>query len=190
MTKFILIGGYIRKAPDGGEAIFKEFVKGFDPKKEVKILDCVFADPENAEKKFQEDKEKMSKHISNFTLELANEENFKEQIKSSDVLFLRGGDTDTLFNTLKKCGDWVSELKNKTVAGSSAGAMVLAKYSHALIKDEIIEGFGIVPAKVIAHFESEMYEVDWGKALMQLTTHGEDLPLYPLKEGEFVVIEQ
>lgn len=43
MTKYILVGGYPRKAEDGGKALAEEMMKGFeDP---VKFLICYFARP-------------------------------------------------------------------------------------------------------------------------------------------------
>jgi peptidase E len=190
MTKYILIGGYLQKASDGGQAFVEEFVKDFQDRTTVRVLDCIFADPVQAEVKFQEDKERMSKFVPNLQMELADPKNFLEQVRVSDAIFFRGGDTDTLISTLKECGDWVSSLEGKTVAGTSAGAMALAKYSHALIKDRLTEGLGLVPVKVIAHWKSEIYEVDWEQALENLTNHKEDLPVYTLKEGEYVVLEQ
>ncbi len=189
MTKYILVGGYVWKAEDGGKAFVQELVKGFD--KPVKILDCLFASaPHEVENKFKEDRELFSKFDPDVKLELAIPEKFLEQLKSANVLFLKGGDTEQLMQALKKCGDWLAYLDGKTVAGTSAGAMALVKYSHALEKDKLIEGFGIVPLKIIAHWESQIYDVSWGKVLMELASHGEDLPIHTLREGEFIVIEK
>jgi peptidase E len=187
MTKYILVGGYWTKGENEGQNFALELVKGFD--RPVKILDCIFADSEQADNKFLEDKERFSKFISNFELELATEDRFKTQIETADIVFFRGGDTEALINTLKKCGDWQSKLEGKTVAGTSAGAMALAKYSHALTQNKLIEGFGLVPVKVIAHWQSELYEVEWQKALAGLKAYKEDLPIYTLKEGEYKVFE-
>ena len=190
MTKYILVGGYVKKAPDGGRAFFEELVSGFDSNKIIKILYCVFADPLKAEVKFNEDKEKMSEFISNFTLELAEESKFLEQVKESDVVFLKGGETDLLLGALNKHADWVKYLDKKTVAGTSAGAMAIAKYSHALEQDNIMEGLGLLPVKVIAHWQSDIYDIDWSQALYEVKNYKEDLPVYTLAEGEFVVIEK
>lgn len=55
-TKFILVGGYVRKAPDGGKTFVEELVKGFT--EPVKILDCVFARLQSVwEKTLAEDRE-------------------------------------------------------------------------------------------------------------------------------------
>jgi len=91
-TKFILVGGYIPKAVDGGNAFCEELVKDFHRDWPVKILDCMFARPkESWDEKFTEDTIFFSKFVKDFKLELAQPEKFIEQIQSSDVIFLRGG---------------------------------------------------------------------------------------------------
>jgi peptidase E len=188
MTKYILAGGYIQKAEDGGRAFCEELVKDVEVYRQVKILDCMFARPVDSWKeKLEEDHKLFSKFFKNFKLVLADENKFTEQVKEADVVFLRGGETDMLLDRLNKSPDWTKELDGKTVAGTSAGAMALAKYSHALEKDELIEGLGVLPVKMIAHWKSTIYDIDWEKALQQLKSYKEDLPLYTLAEGEFKV---
>ena len=56
MTKYILVGGYIHKAQDGGKAFCEELVKGFNENRPIKILDCMFARPrESWEEKINQD---------------------------------------------------------------------------------------------------------------------------------------
>jgi peptidase E len=191
MTKYILVGGYIGKAPDGGKAFFEELIKGFSPGRKIRILDCLFAEPEEKWKdKFDEDLVKFSNHIDNFELELAHPEKFLEQVKSSDVIFLRGGETELLMSTLKKSGNWIGELEGKTLAGTSAGGDVMAKYSYNLDTKELTGGFGLLPVKFIPHWRSDYNSphIDWNEALESLKKYNEDLPVYTLKEGEFVVL--
>jgi peptidase E len=191
MTKYILDGGYIQKAKDGGRAFVEELVKDIDLYRPIKILDCIFAWTEDSwGEKIKEDKELFSKFITNFELILAYQDKFVDQVRNADVIFLRGGETDILLERLSKSGDWTKELEGKTVVGTSAGAMALVKYSHALEKNEFIAGLGIVPVKVIAHWKSDIYEVDWDKAFQGLKDYKEDLPIYTLAEGEFKVINQ
>lgn len=68
--------------------------------------------------------------------------------------------------------------------------MAIAKYSHALEQDKFIEGLGLLPIKVIAHWKTDIYEVDWDRALKEIKEYKEDLPVYTLAEGEFVVIKK
>lgn len=192
MTKYILIGGYIHKAEDGGEALFKEMLKDFQADKTVKVLDCTWAEPRDLwEEKFQKDKIPFLKFLKNFEFELAEPSKFVEQVKSSDVIFLRGGDsTELLINSLNKIGNLAEGLSGKTVAGTSAGGDVLSKYFYNLDNPKLDEGLGLLDIKFIPHWRSDYNasNIDWDQALKELKNYKEDLPVYVLKEGEFVVL--
>ena len=188
MTKYILGGGYTQKTEDRGRAFCEELVKDIELYRPVKILDCMFARPMNSwDEKLMEDNQMFSEFITNFELILADVDKFEEQAKDADVIFLRGGETDVLIDLLKKTGDWTKYLYGKTIAGTSAGAMAIAKYSHALEQDKLMEGLGLLPVKVIAHWKTDIYEVDWDRALKEIKDYKEDLPVYTLAEGEFKV---
>jgi len=191
MTKYILAGGYIHKAPDYSKAFCEELVKGIN-NRPVKILDCMFARSRDSwEEKMKEDNILFSKFIKDFELELALPEKFTEQVKKSDVIFLRGGHTQVLFEFLNKDKSWIQELDGKVLAGTSAGAEVIAKYYYVLSTPRTGDGFGFLPIKVIPHWRSDSDEYknfDWDKALKELKSYKEDLPIYALAEGEFKVI--
>ena len=192
MVKYILAGGYLHKAPDGGKAFCGELIRGIN-KKPVKILDCMFARSlDSWEIKFKEDIEFFSKHIDNFEPTLASEENFVEQVKLADVVFLRGGQTELLLEKLNKAGNWIKELEGKTLAGTSAGGDVISKYSWNLDLKKIEECLGLLPVKFIPHWRSDYDSpnIDWEKAFQELKDYKEDLPIYALEEGEFKVFEK
>ncbi|MFA6586240.1 MAG: Type 1 glutamine amidotransferase-like domain-containing protein [Candidatus Paceibacterota bacterium] len=192
MTKYILVGGYLHKAKDGGRAFCEELVKGFSSDRPVKILDCMFARPiDSWDDKIKEDNVLFSKFINNFELILAEQDKFIEQVKSSDVIFLRGGGTEVFLERLNKVKDWTKELNRKTLAGTSAGADVISKYCYGVDNDKIINCIGLLPIKFIPHWhsESDFYsKLDWEKALQKLKDYREELPVYTLAEGEFKVI--
>ena len=194
MTKYILVGGYLHKAKDGGKAFCKELVKGID-KKPVKILDCMFARPKNSWKeKMKEDNILFSKYIKDFELELALTEKFLEQIKKSDVIFLRGGQTRPLLDIFNKNPNLVKELNNKVVAGTSAGGDVIAKY-YGVGKTGRVNGvgLGLLPVKFIPHWKSDIKEylnANWNGIFEGLKNYKEDLPIYVLAEGEFKVFNK
>ena len=194
MTKYILVGGYLRKASDGGKSFCQELVKGFDQSKSVKILDCFFALPkEDWISKIQEDQIRFSKYINNFEIILADQEKFAEQVKQSDIIFLKGGDTELLMEILKKSGNWIKELNGKTLAGTSAGAEAISKYYYIVDYKKLGNGFNLLPIKLIPHWHSnseEYQNLDWSKALQELKDYKEDLPIYTLKEGEYVIFEK
>ncbi len=194
MTKFILAGGAIHKAPDGGQTFIEELVKNIN-KKQPRILDCLFAQPKEVwQEKFEGDKEYFSKFISDFELELADEEKFVEQVKNSDVIYLRGGHTQQLFKLLTKNIDWINYLDGKTLAGTSAGAEVIAQHYHVLKSGRTGDGLGLLPIKFIPHWKSDFSDeytdkvIDWDRTIEELKNYKEDLEILTLKEGEFKVL--
>jgi hypothetical protein len=82
---------------------------------------------------------------------------------------------------ISKLGELFS---GKVVAGSSAGAYALSRY-YVSIKGGLGRGLDIVSCKVMAHYTDERIS-----ELEELKNYGEDLTLYALKEGEYVIIEQ
>lgn len=193
MTKYILVGGYPHKAADGGRGFAKELVGGF--KEPVKILICYFARPRvQWEVNYIADKLWFKTLIGEKKIEyqLARPDSFKEQIKWMDAMYIRGGDADTLIEHLASCSGWEKELDAKTVAGSSAGAMALAKYWYSPEKLKIGDGFGLAPVKVNVHYRSNFNapNVNWDEADKVLKSYGEDLKIFNLREGEFVVLNQ
>jgi peptidase E len=194
MTKYILVGGYIHKAKDGGKAFCEELVRGIN-NKPIKILDCMFARPRDSwEEKIKEDNIFFSKFIKDFELELALPEIFAEQIKKSDVIFLRGGKTYPLLDIFNKNPNLIKELNDKVVAGTSAGGDVIAKY-YGVGKTGRVNGvgLGLLPVKFIPHWKSDSSEylnADWEGILKGLRNYKEELPIYALAEGEFKVFNK
>jgi peptidase E len=191
-TKYILVGGYIQNAPDKGEGFCLELIQGVT-KESVKILDCIFARPkEDWENTIVKDNEFFSKYIISFELILADPENFTDQVREADIIFLRGGFTLPLMETLSKDTGWIKELNGKVVAGTSAGAEVIAKYYHVLKTNRTGDGLGLLPIKFIPHWKSNFFDaepqnLDWEKILQELKEYKEDLPIVTLAEGEFKV---
>ncbi|MBI4128620.1 MAG: Type 1 glutamine amidotransferase-like domain-containing protein [Parcubacteria group bacterium] len=189
-TKYILVGGYLRKAGDGGKAFCEEVVKDFeDP---VRILDCLFARPKEVwSKVFAEDTEFFKTHLPDRNLELylADPGRFTDQVKEASAIYLRGGETEKLIALLQKSGDWMKSLDKKTLAGSSAGAEAIATYYYGLDALTIGEGLGLLPIKLVVHYRSDYNapNIDWDRAYAELKNYKEALPMLTLAEGEFQV---
>ena len=190
-TKYILIGGYVTKAQDGGKAFCEELIDGF--KEPIKILDCTFARPiEDWEATFEKDKVFFSRNLPERKLELvlAKPDKFIEQVKWADSIYIRGGENKPLFNELRKHKDWEKELNNKTLAGTSAGAHAISKYYYGLDgRDVIKEGLGLLPVNVVVHYRSDYNapNIDWDRADVVIEDYEEDLEVIKLREGEFKV---
>lgn len=193
-TKYILAGGYIQNASDKGEAFCHELVKDVN-KESIKILDCMFARPKKDwQETIKKDTDFFSRYLAKFELVIADPDNFPEQVKEADIIFLRGGFTLPLMEALSKDISWAKELGGKVVAGTSAGAEVLAKYYHVLKTNRTGDGFGLIPIKFVPHwksvfFDGETQNLDWDKILQELKEYKEDLPVLTLAEGEFKVFE-
>lgn len=195
MIKYILVGGYVNKAQDEGMAFCEELIKGID-KKPIKILDCMFAcKKEDWQDSMNKDNVFLSKFIKDFELELADPDKFTEQVKNSDIIYLRGGYTSPLMEALNKDKSWIKELDGKVLAGTSAGADAIAKYYTVLKTHRIGDGLGLLPVKFIPHWKSdysddEVRDINWDEELEKLKSYKEDLPIYTLAGGEFVVFEK
>ncbi|MEK7109085.1 MAG: Type 1 glutamine amidotransferase-like domain-containing protein [Patescibacteria group bacterium] len=187
-----MVGGYPRKATDGGKAFSEELVKGFS--EPVKILECLFArSRDNWETAYAEDVGFFQKHLPDRKLDfqLAQPDTFVKQIHWADAIYIRGGEMEPLYERLAQSPGWEKELDGKTFAGSSAGAYAITKYNHKLDTPELGEGLGLLPLKVLAHYRSDYNapNIDWDKAERDLKSYKEDLPLVALREGEFRVFE-
>jgi len=193
-TKYILIGGHPYGSPDGGKVFIEELVRGFG--ESVKILECLFARPRSVwPEDFNQDKRFLENGLPDKKMEflLTNPENFKEQVIWSNVIYIRGGISETVVTAIQKYGDgWEKELFGKTVAGSSAGAHAISKYYYDLDDMRIREGLGLLPIKILTHYGSDYNapNINWNKVEAELRQYKEDLPLIKLAEGQFEIMTQ
>jgi peptidase E len=158
MTKYILHGGYPSTDNELNRTFYEEIAR--DVPNTGTILLCYFAskDKDNS-RRFEEDSQRIKEqsHDKNLKFIQADEEDFIDQLRQSDALYMRGGSTPKLLGVLSKYGNLKDKLDGKTVAGSSAGAYVIGKYS-AFHDDElggkVREGLGLLPLRVVTHSES------------------------------------
>jgi len=99
-----------------------------------------------------------NKGNKNLNFELADENNFTEQVKKADIIYLRGGRTSKLLATLKKFTNLQELLTGKIVAGESAGAYVLSTCFYSKSEKGLFSGLGFVPVKTICHYIGENAE--------------------------------
>ena len=193
VNRYILIGGYPWKAKDGGKGFAKEMVKDFaEP---VKLLVCAFARPRKLwDQLFEEDKVFFSRFLpsTKIVFQLAQPDTFTKQLGWADAIYVKGGDNSQLKKLLNKSKGWRQLLKGKTLAGSSAGANIFAKYYYSPTELKLGQGFGLLPIKVLVHYKSDYNapHVKWDEAYKQLKSYKEDLPLITLKEGQFKIIQK
>ncbi|MBI4158496.1 MAG: Type 1 glutamine amidotransferase-like domain-containing protein [Candidatus Yanofskybacteria bacterium] len=156
-TKFILHGGFKPgQTEEDNSKFYSEILK--DAPEGAKILLVCFAkDTERvaiATTKVMAEfnKNKWQKEI---TFEIANEESFVKQIKWADIVYLHGGRTLKLLDTLKRFPNLKELFNGKVVVGESAGANILGKFCYSPSADEVIECLGILPIKIIPHYSEE-----------------------------------
>ncbi len=183
MTKFIFHGGATRKPTEGNRKFFAEMAKGLS--EPVRILLVYFAREEKEWAELSEN-DKQNFHNASPTIKmefsLANSDNFIDQVKNADVIYVRGGVTPRLQEVLKKFPNLLELLDEKVYGGSSAGMNVLARYFYSFNFNEIREGLGLLPIKTFPHYDDTKH----GK-LQQLKDYKEDLPTYTIKEGEYFI---
>lgn len=201
MTKYILNSGNAKKFPEKEKEFIKEVLSDFKAGSEVKILYCFFAQLREVwEIKYEKYKERYAQLIdSSFKLnfDLAYPEKFEEQIKSSDIIFILGGDDYLLQFWLKKF-DLPQIWDGKVVATTSAGSDALVSSFWVFDWQKSLDGLSILPIKFIPHYKSKTYglddprgPIDWEKAYKEISEYGDkNLPIYALEEGDFVVFRQ
>ena len=156
-TKYILHGGFhpgqtdednrdffreiLREAPEHAKVLLVPFAKNVD-----RVL------PATTKISGEFEKNKWQQKI---VIEVATEENFIQQVISADVIYFQGGVSLKLLDVLKKYPDLKKSVQGKIVAGESAGANVLGAFFYSPHANEVYEGLGFVPVKVIPHYTKE-----------------------------------
>lgn len=192
MIRIILAGGYLHKAPDEGKYFCEELIRG--KSRTVRILICMFARLREVwDETYARDIEFFHTFLPEVTMafELAEYENFIDQVGRADIIYLRGGSSEELVRALEEKAEWKKYLEGKTIAGSSAGADALSTFYFGLHDSKIRKGVGLALVKVIPHFKSDYHgwEFNWDGALQELKDFGDELPVFALGEGEFKVVE-
>ncbi|MFA5773146.1 MAG: Type 1 glutamine amidotransferase-like domain-containing protein [Candidatus Paceibacterota bacterium] len=182
-SKFILNGGFQKGNTNEDNTLFySEILK--DVGDNSKVLIVPFAkDPERVVQTTERvmDEFNKVKGSKNLSFEIANKESFTEQVKSSNVIYIQGGNTLKLMGVFKKFHGLKDLLvEGKTVAGESAGANALCTLFYSPSADGIYEGLGILPIKIIPHYTNK-YEGIFNNTALYLDS------LY-LKEYEYKVL--
>ena len=189
-TKYILYGGH-KKEKENIASFFEEMVRDIQ-KKNIHILYVPFAKEgkENIQKYYERYKIAFVKAVKNkqlhFALADSNPEKFLDQMHVADVIYLGGGNDELLKAYVKQIPPNIfqNHLEGKVVAGTSAGANVLAKYYYTNDRQRIEEGLGILPIKTICH-----YTEDKEPQLVGLENYKEHLTSFALPEDYFVIIQ-
>lgn len=185
MAKFILHGGESRILCESNNNFFKEIVADFSEPVNVLIV-CFATQKETWLDQFEWEKKKfafMNKKI-NFILAEDDPKIFIQQIKDANAIYMKGGRNELLLDKLKNMEKLPELFRNKTIAGSSAGANIISQYYYSNDANRLEDGLGILPVKVYVHYS----EGRDNAKLEELKKYKEDLKIYTIPEKEFVVI--
>lgn len=196
MTKYVVESGGISTHPDHKRRFHQEMIKGLGT--HPHILFCGFAQlREDWNETFRKCQELVIEDMPQSThpdFEMAIPDTFEQQCMNTDVIYLYGGD-DYLLQYWMKQFDLLKIFGSKIVATNSASSNMLANSFWSCDWRKCIDGFGILPVRLIVHYLSEADDdegpIDWQKAYNELEIYGDtSLPIHGLREGEFVVFNQ
>ncbi len=187
MTKFILHGGFEREDNELNRTFYQEIVSGL-PENAIILLVYFASEYDDHREAFEDQKKRIIEIVNkSVTVELATKEDFTEQVLRADAVHFRGGHTPKLLAQLAKYPELKSLLKKKlTVSGSSAGAYALAKYGPGHSEKGIREGLGLVPVRVVCHYESETMPPN-AESYAELVNTAPELELVQLRDFEWRV---
>ena len=189
MTKYILHGGFTRERNKQNALFFKEITK--DLIDEDNVLLVYFAREKDIWKeKFSKDKNFLLEQTDlKLNIVMANEESFEKQIETAKAIFFSGGgDIKKLIKILNSCSNFKDIIKEKILAGSSAGAYILSTYYHSASEGEIYKGLGILPIRIVCHYLSSKFNVT-KEAITKIEKYPKNLELVVLKDYEYKIIE-
>lgn len=188
MTKYILHGGFTSEENASNNAFYKEFTRDVPDKGTILLI--YFATREE-----KEIPEKSKRHIEriqaqsegrSFNFVIATKEKFISQIEESDAICFYGGSTNKLMKVLRTYQNLEPFFEGKTIAGSSAGTYALARFGPSHDEEKIREGLGIVPVRVVCHYESLKLPPN-EKAVSMLKNTAPELELVLLEDFEWKV---
>jgi cyanophycinase len=101
----------------------------------------------------------------------ANDENIAKSLREAKLIYMLGGFTGYLGETLKGSAAWQAVLEayanGAVVAGSSAGAMVLCEFYYDPSRGQVIDGLNLVPnAIVMPHYDT--FGKSWTSRLLEI----------------------
>lgn len=188
MTKYILHGGGAGKKTENNKKFFVEIANSLPPVANI-LLSC----HAKTRDRWGESLDAMNEMFlsiapeKKFNIELASEDAgfFVEQLKKADALYMAGGNTHFLWDFFSRISDIESLFANKTIIGSSAGALILSKYFYENDDDSFGKGLGILPFKVFCHYSADQL----GK-MKHLQEFEEEIEIKAIPEEQFIVFEK
>lgn len=153
-TRFVLHGGFTPGKKQQDDAFFQEMLK--DTPDDTKILLVYFAEPdEKVQLRTEQDKEEfnINKGSKSLSFRVASEATFEEDCAWADVVYLHGGKTVKIMESLSKYPNIGKILSGRTIAGDSAGVNSLGVLFYSNNAKMVGKGLGILPFKIGVHYK-------------------------------------
>jgi peptidase E len=155
MTKYILHGGFNGQQTSDNKLFYQEMVKGFD---KPNVL-LVYFSREESEYDYLSKRDAKNfawaEPDKTCNLIVATKENFVAQLAQSDVVFMCGGVTTKLLETMKHLNVNLKDLfADKVIAGSSAGANLISEWHYGNVQKAVMKGLGLLPITVFVHYKA------------------------------------
>jgi cyanophycinase len=102
----------------------------------------------------------------------ANDDDIAKSLREAKLIYMLGGFTGYLGETLKGSAAWRAALdayaNGAVIAGSSAGAMVMCEFYYDPSRGQVIEGLNLVPnAIVMPHYDT--FGKSWASRLLEIS---------------------
>jgi cyanophycinase len=101
----------------------------------------------------------------------ANDESIAKSLREARLIYMLGGFTGHLSETLKESAAWNAVLEayhtGAVVAGSSAGAMVMCEFYYDLNQGQVVEGLNLVPNSIVLPHHNT-FGKSWASRLLEI----------------------
>jgi cyanophycinase len=102
----------------------------------------------------------------------ANDEGIAKSLREAKLIYILGGFTGYLGETLKGSAAWQAILEayatSAVVAGSSAGAMVMCEFYYDPSRGQVVDGLNLFPnAIVMPHYDT--FGKSWASRLLEIS---------------------
>ena len=102
----------------------------------------------------------------------ANDENLARSLREAKLIYMLGGFTGYLGETLKGSAAWQAVLEayatGAVIAGSSAGAMVMCEFYYDPSRGHVVEGLNLVSNSIVMpHYDT--FGKSWASRLLEIS---------------------
>jgi cyanophycinase len=102
----------------------------------------------------------------------ANEESIVKALREAKLIYMLGGFTGYLGETLKGSAAWQAVLEayaqGAVVAGSSAGAMVMCEFYYDHTQGQVVDGLNLVPHSIVLPHHNA-FGKSWASRLLEIS---------------------